>query len=198
MCQRHAQLSIGSLQATEQEYRRDTQRDRHDRLAQVMLVVILMQAQPRTCLVAVDQAGIRHEAGKAGMRGGGSGQLQENRGHRRPWLAAEWVERIVAIAPAIADPAQWPRIGHAHRHAKTAGGDQVAERCLRHDRTKCLQQRRFVGQCKPAQDYRAFAQGLIPANRRRRSGEQVGRDHVASWKMMPSVCRWPLRTRLTP
>src|SRR6185312_1648399 len=111
MCQRHAQLSIGSLQATEQEYRRNAQRDRHDRLAQITLVAILMQAQARTCLVAIDQTGVRHEAGKAGMRGGGPGQLQESRRHRRPRLADERVERIVAIAAPIADPAQRPRIG---------------------------------------------------------------------------------------
>lgn len=47
---------VVSLQASELEYRRQTQRHGNDRIGEVALVLVLVQRQVRTRLIAVDQA----------------------------------------------------------------------------------------------------------------------------------------------
>ena len=66
MGERHRPGGCGAAVAAEQEDRRQAERDRDDRLAEVALVAVLVKRQPRTRLVEIDQAGIGREPVEAG------------------------------------------------------------------------------------------------------------------------------------
>ncbi|MNN62576.1 hypothetical protein D3C81_1778890 [compost metagenome] len=134
MPQRHAQRPLAALQAAEQEQRRQAEGNRHDRLAQVAFVAVLMQAHARTGHIAIDQAGIRAKVDETRRGGRPPGQLGEHRRQHWPGSAAVRIERAVAIAGPIADPAQRPAVAQRHRHALAAGGLHVAQRRGSRDR----------------------------------------------------------------
>src|SRR6187551_1461961 len=62
MSQWHAQRPIGALASSEEKDRGQTQRNRYDRRVEVALVAILMQREPRTRRVTIDEARIGDEA----------------------------------------------------------------------------------------------------------------------------------------
>ena len=73
MRKRHPHRIVAPCKAAEQEPGRQAERHRYNRRDAVVLIAILMQCQPRARSVVVDQAGIRHVAGKAGrMAKGGN------------------------------------------------------------------------------------------------------------------------------
>jgi hypothetical protein len=67
---------VVSLQAAELEYRRQTQRDGNDRIGEVALVLVLVERQTRTRLVAVDQACVGTKLRIAGFPRGGGRELK--------------------------------------------------------------------------------------------------------------------------
>src|SRR5690606_8797092 len=73
VAERHAGGALRSLLATDQEYGRQAEGHRDDRRRVVLLVPVLVQAQAAARRIAVDEAGIGQEAGKArdARRGGG-------------------------------------------------------------------------------------------------------------------------------
>ena len=71
---------IAALQAAELEDGQQPERDRDDRLREIALVPVLMQRQPGTRLVAVDQAGVRREVLIARFRGGLGREAQKKSG----------------------------------------------------------------------------------------------------------------------
>src|SRR5580693_5650030 len=66
VAKRHAPRALGALDSAELKSRRQADRHRYDRMAVVALVSILVKGQPRSRLVAVDQAGVGCESGKTG------------------------------------------------------------------------------------------------------------------------------------
>ena len=140
-------------------------------MAQVGFVAVLVQRQARAGLVAVDQAGLGPEARITGGQCGSIGEFNECRRHRRPVPAAVRVDRIVAVATRIADPAEPAAIAHRHRHAVAAGRDQVAQRRHPHHFMQRRQQLRRPLAGEAAEQHRA---GIECAPLRRRL-EQVER-----------------------
>ena len=65
--ERQALRLVCPSRPAEQEHRGDAERHRDDRLTEIPLVAVLMQGQPRSRLVAIDQAGVRREAAKTGV-----------------------------------------------------------------------------------------------------------------------------------
>ena len=102
-------------------------------MRQVEFVAVLVQRHAGAGLVAVDQAGVGHKAGKPGCGGGIVRQAQELDGQRRPGRAVVGVERCVAVAAPVAHPAERAAVGQRHRHALPAGRDHVAKRRLQGD-----------------------------------------------------------------
>src|SRR5258708_5873570 len=62
MLQPKAAWLVAPFQPAEQEDRRQPQRNRNDRRAEIGLVLVLMQRHPGAGLIAIDQARIRREA----------------------------------------------------------------------------------------------------------------------------------------
>src|SRR5205823_14932583 len=62
MSQRHAARRVGSTQSPEQEDRRQSEGDGHDRGREITLVLVLMQGQSRPGLVPVDETRVGREA----------------------------------------------------------------------------------------------------------------------------------------
>src|SRR5690242_1398365 len=116
---RNADRFDGTLQSTEQKYRRQPQRDRHDWLAEIFFVAILMQRQPGARLIAADQTGVGRKVAIPGLTGGAPRGLEERRGQRWPWTTAVRVDRIVAVAAGVAHPANGSAIAHRDRHPET-------------------------------------------------------------------------------
>ena len=125
---------VAALQAAEQEDRRQAQRDRDDRRAEIVLVLVLMQRHAGAGLVAVDQARIRRKAVKPRLGRRLCGQRAKRCRHGRPRCAGFRIDAVVAIAAAVGDPAGAAAIGHRHRHRMAARRHHVAKRRLRHDR----------------------------------------------------------------
>ena len=65
---RHTNRLFGSLQAAKQEDGRKPQRYRDDRLVEVVLILILMESEPRSRLVAVDKACVWGEVRVSSLR----------------------------------------------------------------------------------------------------------------------------------
>jgi AraC family transcriptional regulator of adaptative response/methylated-DNA-[protein]-cysteine methyltransferase len=126
----------------------------------VLLVLVLVQGEARCGLVAVDQAGIRHEACEACLLGCFACQAPEDLRHSGPCRAALRIVAVVAIARAVGDPADASAIGHRHRHLKAARCRHAAERCLGGDGIDRRHQCRIDGQRAAAQQHRAVAQHL--------------------------------------
>ena len=68
--ERHALALVVARRAAEQKHCGQAERDRDDRRTEIALVFVLVQRQPRAGIVAIDQACIGLEVGKAGARRG--------------------------------------------------------------------------------------------------------------------------------
>ena len=99
--------------------------------AKSLLVPVLMQRHARARLIAVDQAGIRREAGKARLRRRLLRQARETTPASPATACRYGIVGVVAIAAAVGDPAASAAIGHRHRHLMAARRHHVAERRLR-------------------------------------------------------------------
>lgn len=141
--QQDALRLIAAFEPAEQESTRQAQRDGHDRLAEVALVAVLMQAHLGAGLVAVDQTGVGQKTGEPrGGRGAGC-EVGEDRRHCRPRPAGIRVVRIIAIAGAVGHPAGASRVGYGHGH-RPARGHHAAERRRGHDVRDRRQQPRCI------------------------------------------------------
>src|SRR5581483_1980766 len=112
MLEAKAPRLVAPLQAAEHENRRQTERYRDNRRAEVEFILVLMQRHLRAVHVAIDQADLWRETGEAGGIGSTIGKLAKNRRHCRPRLAGFGIDGIVTIAAAIGDPARATAIGH--------------------------------------------------------------------------------------
>src|SRR5580700_7031913 len=101
MLQPIASRLVAAFYSAEQEDRRQAQRNRDDRRAEIGLVLVLMQGHPGAGLIAIDQARIRREAFKARARCRPPGQLTKRCRHCRPWLCGFGIGGVVTIAGAI-------------------------------------------------------------------------------------------------
>src|SRR5258707_15175714 len=110
---------VVAAQAAEQENRGQAERHRHDRAIEGPLVLVLMQRQPRTGLIAVDQAGIGYEAVEARRRRSAGGEVRKQSRNWRPRPLRFRIGRAVAIAATIWYPAH-AAIAHRERHMKDA------------------------------------------------------------------------------
>ena len=158
MAQRHAQGALATCGATPQEGGGQTQRDGHDGRCQVLLVAVLVQRQARAGGVAVDQAGVGHESGKAGLLRCGMCQLREVRRQGGPGLAGQRVQRSVAVTAPIAHPRQRPAACGGYRHRLASRGLHVAPRRLAHHLPHFLQQLGCLCQREAAQQHGLHAQ----------------------------------------
>src|SRR4051812_41143209 len=96
---------VAARQAAELEYCGEPERGRDDRRAEIEFILVLVQRQFGAGLVAVDQARIRHEGIEAGTDRGTRREIAKRRRHLGPWPAAVGIDRVIAIAPGIRDPA---------------------------------------------------------------------------------------------
>src|SRR5258708_5923032 len=99
---------IVSSEAAEQEPGGKPQRDRYDRMGEVSLILVLMQAQLRGRRIAVDEACIGQKIFKAGGRGGAGCEVPEDRRHRPPPIAADRGLPRGTLAAPIPYPAHHP------------------------------------------------------------------------------------------
>src|SRR3954447_4458885 len=148
-------------QPTPQEDGWQAQRNRDNRRTEVMLVLVLVQRQPGSRLVAIDEAGIRLKTLKAGARSSASSQIEKYARHTRPRLAAFWIHWTIAITRTVCHPAVMTTIRYCYRHAKTARSGHVAKRSFGCNTTKFCENSRFVLPCKPAQ-YHGTRRQLFP------------------------------------
>src|SRR5690349_9765401 len=73
--------SVAAAVAAEQEDRRQSERDRHDRRGEIALILVAMQRQPRPGFIAIDQARVRLEPGVTGSSGRARGEAPKRSGH---------------------------------------------------------------------------------------------------------------------
>src|SRR5206468_2977250 len=78
---------VGSTQPTEQEDGWNAQRHGDNRLPKILLVLVLVERQPGTRLVAIDEAGIRDEPPETAAHRRVVRQLQKGVRQLRPSLA---------------------------------------------------------------------------------------------------------------
>ncbi len=173
MRERHALDRVAAREPAELEHRRHAQRHRNDRRAMVAFVAVLVQREPRAGLVAVDQAGIGPEAREARRLGRLAREPRERGGHRGPGLLRQRIDRVVAVAAAVADPAQWTAVRHRHRHGVAAGRHQVPERRHALDARQRGQQLARERQREAAQHAGTRAQRLGCAKRFVGGGEEL-------------------------
>src|SRR5690349_15182149 len=102
--ERNALGRIGTLEAAEQEDRRQPKRDRHDRRTEVPFVTIDVEGKFCPRLVPIYQAGVWREAREAATRCRAISEFGEGVRHRRPGVPGVRIDGIVAIAATIADP----------------------------------------------------------------------------------------------
>src|SRR6476661_4753712 len=106
--ERNALGRIGTLQAAEQENRRQPKRDRHDRRNEVPLVAIDVEGELCPWLVPINQAGVCRETRESATRCRAISEFGEDVRHRRPRVARARIDGIVAVPLTIADPAYCP------------------------------------------------------------------------------------------
>src|SRR5689334_22062813 len=104
--ERNALGRIRTLDAAEQEGRRQPKRDRHDRRTEVPLVAIDVEGKLCPWLVSINQAGVWRETRKSATRCRAISEFGEDVRYRRPRVARPRIDGIVVIAATIADPAQ--------------------------------------------------------------------------------------------
>src|SRR5271169_1514008 len=92
---------ISSIHSTEEKYRGNSERYGSYWRSKIPLILILMQRQLRSRLVAVHQAGIGHEPGEARFCGRVLRKLQKGSRHRGPRLSALRVNGIVPVARPV-------------------------------------------------------------------------------------------------
>src|SRR5450830_941990 len=102
---------IRAFMAAEQKNRRHTQGNRNNRRGIVAFVFVLMQGQPGPWLIAVDQTGIRPEAGKTGRLGSILSELCKQGRHGRPGAPGVRIIAGITIAAPVRGPAQCAAIG---------------------------------------------------------------------------------------
>src|SRR5207237_7355601 len=122
----NAPHAIATMIAAEEKHRSQAERDGHDRLTEITLILVLMQREARTRGIAVDEAAIRLEAFEPRFGRGLGSKTHEHRRQCRPRALADRIECFVPIAAPVRDPADASAIGHCNGPAKAAGGDQVA------------------------------------------------------------------------
>ena len=126
--QRNAPRPVAAAVAAEQEYRRQSERNRDDRRGQVALVLVPVQRQSCPGLIQIYQAGVRLKAGISCRRRRARGKVAKGIRHWGPGLAGDRVDELVAISLSVCDPAGAAAIGHPDRHPEPARGDHVAKR----------------------------------------------------------------------
>src|SRR4029077_9573206 len=107
-----------SIHSTEEKYRGYAERYRNYWRSKIPLILVLMQRQLRSRLVAVHQAGIGQEPGKARFCGGVPCEPQKGCRQRGPRLSALRVNGIVPVARPVRDPTKGATIRHRHGHAE--------------------------------------------------------------------------------
>lgn len=157
---RRTRVGRSARRRPEQEDRGQPQRHRHDGRAQVLLVAVLVQRQARTRQIAVDQAGIGNEAVIAGGGGGLGGKRGERCRHRWPRLPRGGIDRVIAIAAPVRYPAVCAAVGHGHRHAQSAGRDQVSPWRCRRDPVYGVQQCQLYRRGEASQQHCAGSERL--------------------------------------
>src|SRR5213593_3089384 len=173
--QRDATWRIRSTEPAEQEDGRQSERDRHDRRGEILLVLVLVERQAGSRLVSVDEARVGSEAVESRPRGRLGSEVGEHVGHRRPATPALRVMAVVAIPGSIGDPAGCPAVRHRHGHPVASRRDHVAKRRTLDNPPQRGDEASFEGLREPTQHYRARRERHVPAL----TLEQV-RDHVAS------------------
>src|SRR5262245_60319769 len=119
---------VVALLTAELECCRQTQRYGDDRIGEIALVLVLMERQARTRLIAIDEACVGTKLRIAGFRCRGHRQIEEAVRHGRPRIASLGVYTVVAISTPIGDPSGSAAIGHGDGHRIAAGGGHVPER----------------------------------------------------------------------
>src|SRR5262245_32838181 len=147
----HAHDFVGSVQATEHEYRWNAARNGDDRLVEILFVLVLMERQLGSSFISIDQTSIGDEPLKSGLCGRILGELVKDARHRRPFLAADRIDGIIAVTAAVRYPAKRSTVGHCDRHPMIAWRDHVAERSLGHQFVQSSHDRGFVPERESAQ-----------------------------------------------
>ena len=142
--------------------------------AQVALVPVLMQRQPSAWRIAVDQAGIRHEARVAGLI---RGAALPARGSTPAWLAKDgpFPGRSGRSGSRRGRSAiHLAAIGHRDRHHRAPSRRHVPERRLRVDVASALRMPSTNGRAKPRSSMApgAIASSLAP--RQEAGGTETG------------------------
>src|SRR5439155_18128615 len=104
MSQGHAARRVGSTQSPEQEDRRQSEGDGHDRGREITLVLVLMQRQPRPGLVPVDETRVTRTAVEARPRRRLGSEGREHVGQDRPATPGPPITADVAVAGPIRVP----------------------------------------------------------------------------------------------
>lgn len=164
--------------AAPQEGGRQAEGDGHDGLGEVPLVLVLVQGHLGAGGVAVDEAGVRGKARKAGAGGGIKGEALQERRHGGPGAVGVGIGAGVAVAAAVGDPAKLAAAGGAHRHGKAAGRDHVAEGRGGAHRVDGGEEGRGVGEGEAGQEYRARVDGDFGG--RGEVVEEAGGGHVSA------------------
>src|SRR2546421_2679621 len=92
----NAPHAIATMIAAEEKHRRQAERDGHDRLAEITLILVLMQREARTGGIPVDEAAIRLEAFEPRFGRGLGSNTHEHRWQCRPRALADRIDCVVS------------------------------------------------------------------------------------------------------
>ena len=142
MLQRYAAIRVAASVSTPEKQRRQSERQRDDRHAEISLVAVLVQGQARTRRIAIEQAGVRIGPRREACRLLGiGGQSQPALRNPRPWVGGDGIRGAVAVAARVAGPAQIAAVGVGDGHGLSARGEHVPPGGLAGDVVNVLQQR---------------------------------------------------------
>ena len=149
--ERHAHRPFAAQVTAEEEHRGHAQRNGHDGEPEIPFVAVLVQRQPGAGQVAVDQAGVRRKSGEARQCRRLLRQAQEHVRHRRPALPGNGILLGVAIAAAVAGPAEVAAVGQGHRHGQASRDDHVPKRRLYQNGLQCGEEFLRMAEREPVQ-----------------------------------------------
>jgi hypothetical protein len=104
---------VGSLHPSKEKGALQSKGDGNDRLSQIALVSILMQAKFVSCLIAIDVTGVGPESWKSGEHGGANSELFQQ--DRHGWPSPR--RRRITGVPAICECARVAAVRNHDGHA---------------------------------------------------------------------------------
>ncbi len=151
----------GPLEPAKEKDGGNAQRNGDDGMAEVALILVLMQREFGTGMIAVDEAGVGSKPGESGLAGGGGGEAEKYFRHSGPVFAGLGICGAVTVAGFIGYPAEKTTVGHGDGHLVASGCDHMAEWSRCSNFAEGLEDGGLMGQSKTVKKDRAGSDFFI-------------------------------------